>query len=251
MWPRLSVYTGVGGLSLPEPWCIEPMSQQIAPGTLLCLCVKGRSRDTGWCHLVHATAVQDGLVAVIGPHPLLLFPLFETWHCVLTRDCGGKWYSQLKASHFLHRGKCLHSLVSQHACVCVCVLCWQDSIAPDLLVSHSSLMGQNTFSSAWSLSPFSAYTQRKLDGAEMDRITVKRGSVLFSSLCRRWNGKVCDEKSACWGSVMKILQIPCPLPPWEGSEECSAWIEPKEEKGEGQRQAWGAQKGSVDNRHPV
>lgn len=60
MWPRLRGYTG-RGVSVPEPWCIELMSRQIAAGTLLCLCVKGRSRDMGWCHLVRATAVQDGL----------------------------------------------------------------------------------------------------------------------------------------------------------------------------------------------
>lgn len=77
---------------------------------------------------------------------------------------------------------------------------------------------------------------------------MKRGSVLFSSLCHRRNGKVCDVKSACWASVMKR---PCLLPLGEGSEKCSVWMDPREEKGEGQRQAWWAEKGRVDNRHPV
>lgn len=37
----------------------------------------------------------------------------------------------------------------------------------------------------------------------------------------------------------------------EGSEQCSVWVEPREEKGEGQWQAWGPEKGRVDNRDPV
>lgn len=77
---------------------------------------------------------------------------------------------------------------------------------------------------------------------------MKRGSVLFSSLCHRRNGKVCDVESACWGSVMKI---PCPLPQGEGSGECCVLMDPREAVREGQRQAWWAEKGSVDNRHPV
>lgn len=76
---------------------------------------------------------------------------------------------------------------------------------------------------------------------------MKHGSVLFSSLCHRQSGKVCDEKGACWGSVMKTLGIPCLLLLEEGSEKCSVWMDPRKEKGEGQRQAWWAEKGRVDN----
>lgn len=133
-------------MSLQEPWRIEPMSWQIAPGTL-----KERSGDAGWGHLVFATAVQDEpSVCNRTSSPAPCSPCLKRDTVFSLEAASGKWHSRLKALHFLHRGKCLHCL-STH--VFVCVLCWQDSIASDLPVSHNSLMGRRTFSSAWSLYP--------------------------------------------------------------------------------------------------
>lgn len=62
---------------------------------------------------------------------------------------------------------------------------------------------------------------------------------------------MCDEESVRRGSVAKTPEIPCPFPLEEGSEEGSVQIQTEEEKGEGQWQAWGPEKGRVDNGHPV